>query len=498
MSNIRVTYSGLLALVSGLGSIFTGLMFSLIVTRTLTAEEFGTWSLILSILGYLVVSESLVNYWASRNIARGDEDVGKTSFITSIIFGFGLIPIYITLSILFSTNSNAISSAMFLGLILVPLYLLSRTLTAINSAFQPHKTSYGIMILELTRVPSAFLFVYIFDLGINGAIYAIFIAYLIKVIFQTFIARKKLQGRFNLTYIVNWVKLSWISLYSAFPNFFKTFDIALYALISSSVIGLAFYTVPLTICNLVSHTGKISQGLYAKLLSGGDYSYITENLSLSFYFGLPLVGLSIIFSKPALHALNPIYIDASQIVVLLSIQTFFFSQNSLINKAMLGIEKIDSQKNIAFKNYLKSNLFMLPTYRYIKLGVYLTSLSIILIFNKDHSSELDLVFMWSLLAACIEIPYFIFLWIKLKNITKINFPYSDIFKYFFATISFMFIFWVFLEQTIIYHERIFDFLPQLLIPLTICLIVYFGITYLIDKKTRRLFSLIIDSISKRK
>ena len=46
MSNIRVTYSGLIAFLISTASVFTGIFFTVIVTRSLTPDEFGTWSLI--------------------------------------------------------------------------------------------------------------------------------------------------------------------------------------------------------------------------------------------------------------------------------------------------------------------------------------------------------------------------------------------------------------------------------------------------------------------
>jgi len=72
LSDIRVTYSGLFAFFVGLLGIVTGLAFILIVTRSLSPGEFGTWSLIGSIIGYVMVSESIVNFWTTREIARGE------------------------------------------------------------------------------------------------------------------------------------------------------------------------------------------------------------------------------------------------------------------------------------------------------------------------------------------------------------------------------------------------------------------------------------------
>jgi hypothetical protein len=67
LSNIRVTYSGLYAFFVSIIGIVTGLIFILIITRNLSPEEFGTWSLIGSIIGYVMISESIINLDYKRN-----------------------------------------------------------------------------------------------------------------------------------------------------------------------------------------------------------------------------------------------------------------------------------------------------------------------------------------------------------------------------------------------------------------------------------------------
>ena len=201
----------------GLSSIVTGFVFSLIVTRTLTIEEYGTWSLIYAIIGYLVISQSIVTFWITRGIARGSE-IGKTSFLSSLIFSIGLIPIYISFVILFFENSNVIQSSMILALILVPLFLLSKGLAAINSGFQPHVISYSLIVFEVTRISTVILFVYFLDFGLDGAIFALFITQLTQVLFQTYIARSKLRTKFQLDLLKNWIKMSWLAIFYTGPN----------------------------------------------------------------------------------------------------------------------------------------------------------------------------------------------------------------------------------------------------------------------------------------
>ena len=80
MNDIRVTYSGLIAFLVGIGSIVTGTVFTLIITRQLSVEEFGTWNLIGSIIAYTLLLESPIFFWITREIAR-DKKSAKTGIV---------------------------------------------------------------------------------------------------------------------------------------------------------------------------------------------------------------------------------------------------------------------------------------------------------------------------------------------------------------------------------------------------------------------------------
>ena len=80
MSEIRVTYSGLISLLISVVTLGTGFLFMMILTRTLSSEELGTWHLILNLLMYMVISESIFSYWVPREINRGTES-GKSALL---------------------------------------------------------------------------------------------------------------------------------------------------------------------------------------------------------------------------------------------------------------------------------------------------------------------------------------------------------------------------------------------------------------------------------
>ena len=73
MSRIRVEYTGLISFIGGIISVFTGIFFSLIITRTVTPEEYGTWGLILGLITYVVLIGPIVSYWSTRDTARNIE-----------------------------------------------------------------------------------------------------------------------------------------------------------------------------------------------------------------------------------------------------------------------------------------------------------------------------------------------------------------------------------------------------------------------------------------
>jgi O-antigen/teichoic acid export membrane protein len=478
--------------------IVTGLIFILIITRNLSPEEFGTWSLIGSIIGYVMISESIINFWTTREIARG-KNIGKTSLLSNIGISFGLIPIYLVISSVLTNETNALTSSMYFGLILVPVTFISQALNAINLGFKPENTSKSLLTFEIAKVPVALLFVYFLELGLEGTILAVFIAFLIKLIIQIYLTFNKIKGDFHKNLVIRWFKFSWISLYKSLPTLLSTLDIALYLVITSSVIGIAYYTASFTIANLVKHTGNISQALYTKLLAKGNLDHIKENISLQLFFGIPLVGISVLFSKPALYALNPIYSDAYIVVIFLAIKSLFFILSQTFQVILLGIEKVDLIEKPKFSNLLHSYLFQIPSFRIIKLGIYLGILipSLYLSFNSGMS-EIELIILWSLISLLIEIPNFIFYLIIVKQKIGFVIPYTPVLKYVIGTGGMASVYFLTSPILITYHESIFNFLPELILQLILCVITYVGILYLIDSKTRNLVGAIINEVFYKK
>ena len=305
MTDIRVTYSGLISLAIGLISVVTGIIFTLIVTRQLSPEEFGTWNLIGSLILYVVIAEPIISYWTTRQVARGIES-GRTAVFSSGLFSIVGMIIYLLIVYLVSAQTNAEKDVMLLAVTLVPIIFINRTLVAINLGWRPQATSYGILVFEVCKIPFALLLVYFLDTGVSGAIIATAFGYISSTIVLGYYAKDRLKDAFNFGFLKGWIKLSWLPMYPGIGSFIFTLDVLIFSIITGSVVGLAYYSVALAIAALVGHSGMISQALYAKLLEGGKRDYLRENLIRFFYFGIPLTAISIVFAKSALFALNAI------------------------------------------------------------------------------------------------------------------------------------------------------------------------------------------------
>ncbi|MFM7797149.1 MAG: hypothetical protein ACKO7N_10340, partial [Candidatus Nitrosotenuis sp.] len=317
MNNIRVTYSGLIAITVGLASVITGAIFTLIVTRRLSPEEFGIWSIIGSVISYFLTVEPVVSYWSTRQIARG-EKVGKTSVYSSLMFSLGSIPLYIILVFFVFQGNQTHYYSMILAVVLLPVSFVSQTISGVNLGHKPHATSYGILAFESLKIPLGLVLVYFLDMGVNGAILTTMGAFLAKIAIQIYFGRDQLHDKFEFQTLKHWIKLSWLPLYSNLSHLIWALDVVVYTIITKSVLGVAYYSVSASIAAIIGNAGLISQAIYPKLLARGSHDIISENFRQLLFFAIPILGITVVFSKPALFALNPVYQDGTLIVIIFS------------------------------------------------------------------------------------------------------------------------------------------------------------------------------------
>ena len=497
MSNIRVTYSGLIAFATSIGSTITGLFFIVIVTRQLIPEDFGLWTLIGSLVSYVAIIQPIVTYWTTRQIARG-EAAGKTALFSGGLLSVVGFTIYSIIAITVSATMGVSLFILMLAAILVPLNFLNTILNSISLGFRPQNVSYGLLAFEFSKLPLGFILVYIGQLGIIGVLLTIIIAHSLRIIFLVILTREKIVGTIKREFLKFWIRMSWLTLYQSVSAVIQRLDVLIFSMITNSLIGLAFWGASLTIGNIVTHAAKVSQGLYPKIIESGKKEYAEDNLQKTFFFAIPIFAASIVFAKSGLHILNPIYADSIYIVFFLASTAFVNSLKTIFFQIIAGYESIDIDKQASFRQYIKSSLFLIPTLQIIFSVLYIISLSIFLfLFWTSDMSEIFSVTVWALIMFVVSIPFMIYSFILVKKKHKIKMPIKSIGKFCGVALLSSIITYSILDNFVTYYQSIWDFIPEILPVIFLGAAIYFGTLYFIDSSTRKFYKAIINGLVRK-
>jgi len=495
MSNVRVTYSGLISLIMASLRIITGFGFTYIIARLLLPDELGTWKLILGLTSSIIFMNAMTTFWSTRDIARG-VDSAKTAI--SITGGFSMISILIFfVAVVFTIEETNATEGLIYGIIIIPFLFFYNLLFAITYGYKPHLINVGQVLYGVVIVILSVILVYFLEMGLLGIIIASAVAYLSAICLFLHATNGVIKNKISYQYCKKWFKNSWVTLYHKLNEFIWAFDVLIFALISGSVIGLAFMTVASSIGTLVGTASSMSVATYSKILSSDNFGYLQDNMTRVIYFAFPMLLVVILFAKEGLFLINPIYIDVYPAVAFFGLLTFFRMFSKLFSSWIEASEKVDVYYESTVKNYLKSQLFHIPTVRGIRSMSYITSLVVMLFLLSKNYSDVDLVFFWSIIMLSAEIPFTIYFYLKAKKIFKIDIEWIRICKYGLTSAASIGFSYYLASMYLVYEKSIFLFLPNLFLYVITGCIIYFGITYLTDTKTRELTKTILNELRKR-
>src|SRR5271169_5620837 len=99
-------------------SVFTGLIFLLLMTHSLSTTEFGLWEVILDIVTFACYPAGLIVFWATRDIARG-RLLGRTAIWMNLAFSLFGLCLYAVFSVLSAARVSASWETLSLAILLV-------------------------------------------------------------------------------------------------------------------------------------------------------------------------------------------------------------------------------------------------------------------------------------------------------------------------------------------------------------------------------------------
>jgi O-antigen/teichoic acid export membrane protein len=484
--SIRVGHSGFISFGSRLLSLFTGLIFITLITRNLSQYDFGLWQLILSIISYSVLPNVIVDYWAIRDLARGERHA-STAVLFSLILSAGGMAMYMLISSL--SSSHVDKGAQFLSFILaiaqVPLSYLSITLQTISQAARPQSVGLAFITFELIKVVFAIFAFFRLGITVNVAIAAVLFALVAQCLVLYATQPREIYSRsFDRQAVKRWLHLAWLPAFVTFAGYIGTVDTLVVTVITGSTLVLAYYRAANVIAALVSHAGAFTFALYPKLIGGGMLSESRYVMILTMLFSIPMgVGIFIL-SGPLLSVLGHDYASAYMVLWFAVPIVIIGSVHQIFESVLTAREKVDVTKS-SFKDYAKSRLFTVPQITLFGSIISLVALGIAFYWLKSvHADPITMATAWSAIVICVSSPGLAIKWkmMQRSNIT-FKFPWRNIATYSGATAA-MAVVLILVGASAISYTSTFHLVLKLLAYTALGAAIYFPIVFALDRDFR--------------
>lgn len=483
-SSFGLRSTGLVIFSGRIVSAFTGYLFALMATRTLLAGGYGTLEVIVTILTFSSYPIGVVAYWATRDVARG-RMVGRTALVTgALLSSLGLF-IYFGFSLPAYSRIGSSVMPFLLGALLVPLAYWSATANSIVTGYRPSVYGYSLVISEFAKLGVAYEALYVFRLGIEGAILALMVAYLVQSLVSTFMVRPTVSERFEPVQVRRWSKLAWLPLLNYLPAQLAVADSLLIALThGTSVVGI--YQGAFMVASIVTYATSLVAAMYPLLLKGGDSRLPSLGLEFSMLFAIPMAAGCIALAGPILYLFGPEFVLGALCLEILSVMFVFNNLSLLLDQTLMGTEKVDAGETPSFRRVVRSNL-MFVTIVNIAYGItYLVALFIAVSYATSAGfSDSSVVAIWASVQLAATVVFMLVKLRRSRGVAQLAPSLSMAYYLVAAAVMGVVVYLVapaFAVQTV----GIVSGGLRLLALVLLGSVVYFGLVYFLDKKFRDL------------
>lgn len=488
---IRTQYSGFILFAAKLVTVATGIIFTLLITTTVTQDEYGVWGIIITIIiPYFTLLSTALPFWAMRFVARDKEGAAKTGIFANLTIGLIATLTYMLLQpsiIPFFSLGNYVMLYSIAAIQIVTLYLIA-ALEACLQARQPHLVGYGLLIGELLKVILGYFFIIQFKLSLSGALLGIVIAYTIKMLFYLKLTWQELRKKLVFGYVQEWIKGSMFNIYNIIGDRIAALIFFMLAIYGGDI-GISYYQAALTIANIVNYSSLLAFALYPKLLAESKMEEATMSLRMVLMFAIPMTAGVIIIPKSYLSILDlgvGKYIPAAPVLIILAVDSLILTTSTVFIYVLFGIEKVDEKAQIPFKKVARSRLFIAFSLPYVHSAITLPTAYYILT-NFTNNQPLLVAIYATTINTVMHLAMFIVLYVIVRRAVKIRIPWKSISKYIAAS------FVMGASLFIIHPTEVFFTLGITVI----CAIIYIVLLLAIDEDSRTLANLVVQELRKK-
>ena len=476
-STIRLKYSGLIVFTSHILSVATGVAFVLMITRSVSGEEFGIWWNITDLSNYFILLSGIIPFWATRFVAREHAGSAKTGLIANILISIAATSIYLALvpTILPILQISSIYAILYtiVSAQILELHITS-ALEAVLRAKRPQAIGYALLIFAVCKVVLGFALIMLLKLGLQGALYSIIISHAIRIAFYIKLTAKELKESVKWSYLKEWVNASPINIYNIVGNRIAAFTLIL-LFVYGGELARSYQGAAATFTNVISYSSLLAFALYPRLLSGSSSEDVSVSLRLVMMFAIPMTAGVIVLSDSYLTILKVVYAEARPVLLLLAISILCLTLSQVFNTVVLGTERVDAKAKIPFRELVKSRLFLLFTLPYIQSAVTLPTIFVIL--TSIAKTPLEAATYLALITLLASSTMLIVIYVIARKCLVFSFPWNSVFKYILASVVMATLLLVIPHPTILSVTVAFTLLGGA---------VYLIVLALIDKETRSL------------
>ena len=354
-SQISLRRTGIIVFTARIASIFTGLAFLVMMTRSLSAEQFGLWEVVIDIVTFAAYPAGLVAFWATRDIARG-KMFGKTAVLINFLLSLLGIGLYFVFSLVSAPRISADISTLTLAVLLVPISYWNQAANAVVSGHKPSVLGFAVIVSEVAKLAVAFPLLIIYKTGIEGVILSVIVANLAQSAASTLLAGDALSNPVEIGAARRWLSNSWLPVLTTLPLMFGIADTYVASLAAAGTSLVGYYQAAYSVAAIAGYSYYLASAMYPLLLRGGDHSVTARTLEFALLVGIPMATGGAALAKPILYFLNPVYADGSLALSILCFAVLVNTVSMVFDQTLSGRDKVDVDESSRFRDFLGSNL----------------------------------------------------------------------------------------------------------------------------------------------
>ena len=374
--NLRLQYSGLIIFSSQLIGVATGLIFTLLLTRSMSVHQYGVWTNIFDYTAYFTIFSGLLPFWATRFVARSKEGAAKTSTVAQLVISLISMAIYFPVIFLIYTLAIAkrIGSESYLPIFLIAgLYILTfymiTNFESILQSVRPQALGYGFLIEEIVKVSVAFVLIIGFKQLFLGAVLALVLSCVVQIGYYISLLRDELKEKVNWGYLKEWLKGSIALAYNAIGGQLSSFTYILLFFYGGPNTR-AYFQAASSFTVVIGYSISLSTALYPKLLARNcSKEQVGDSFRTVMMMAIPLTAITFVMSISFLTILKTAYGVAWPVLIAMSINTFINTIYQFYYYCLAGVEAFDAEGKISMHHLVRSKIFKMFSLQYIQAAI---------------------------------------------------------------------------------------------------------------------------------